>query len=91
MYEKIDIIYGTPLGPRVAEAYPIDDYKLLIIFTNGEQRIFDAKPLLSITAFKPLRNIQFFESVKVAYGTITWPRDIDYCPDTLYYESIPVD
>ena len=28
-------------------------------------------------------NKEFFRSVKVAYGTVIWPHDIDYCPDTL--------
>lgn len=84
-----DIISGSPLGPRVTEAIPVDDYKLLLTFTNGEQRIFDAKPLLEIAMFRPLVNKSFFRSVKVAYGSIIWPQDIDYCPDTLYMESIP--
>ena len=86
-----DIISGSPLGPRVTTATPIDDYKLLLSFTNGEQRIFDAKPLLEISVFKPLANKPFFQSVKVAYGSVMWPQDIDYCPDTLYTESIPTD
>ena len=86
-----DIINGSPLGPRVTIATPIDDYKLLLTFTNGERRIFDAKPLLEMSIFKPLANKSFFQSVKVAYGSVMWPQDIDYCPDTLYVESIPTD
>ncbi len=82
------IISGTPLGPRVTEVTPMEDYKLLLTFTNGENRIFDAMPLLDIAVFKPLSNKLFFQSVNVSYGTIVWPQDIDYCPDTLYSESI---
>jgi len=85
-----DIIYGAPLGPRVLSAKPIDDYMLLIKFNNGEERIFDAKPLFIHNVFKPLQDKLFFDLVKVAYGTVEWPNDIDYCPDTLYSESIPV-
>jgi len=83
-----DIISGSPLGPRVTTVIPTDDYKLLLTFTNGERRIFDAKPLLDMAVFKPLLNKSFFQSVKVAYGTVIWPQDIDYCPDTLYSESV---
>lgn len=85
-----NIITGAPLGPRVKEATPTEDYKLLLTFTNGEHRIFDARPLLDMSVFKPLANKQFFQSVKVAYGTVIWPQDIDYCPDTLYSESLPM-
>ena len=90
MYEENTLIYGEPLGPRVTEVLPDTDYRLLLTFNNGEQRIFDARPLLSMNVFKPLQNKEFFASVKVAYGTIIWPQDIDYCPDTLYSESILV-
>ena len=84
-----DINAGSQLGPRVLAVTPMDDYKLFLTFTNGERRIFDAGPLLKLTAFKPLANKNFFQLVKVAYGTLLWPRDIDYCPDTLYNESVP--
>ena len=83
-----DIISGIALDPRVAAVVPLDDYKLLLTFTNGERRVFDAKPLLDIPAFKPLSSKSFFKLVTVAYGTVAWGRDIDYCPDTLYSESI---
>jgi len=87
MDEKI--ICGEPLGPRVAAVLPMKDYKLRLTFNNGERRMFDAKPLLSKGVFKPLQNRSYFESVKVAYGSVLWPNEIDYCPDTLYAESIP--
>ena len=82
------IIHGSPLGPRVSFVTPMNDYMLHLTFDNGEQRIFDAKPLLVIKAFKQLLDVTFFNSVIVAYGSIVWPNDIDYCPDTLYAESI---
>ena len=86
-----DIITGRPLGPRVTAVTPIEnDYTLLLTFSNGERRLFDVKPLLDMTVFKPLINKAFFRSVKVAYGSVLWPQDIDYCPDTLYIESMPV-
>jgi hypothetical protein len=86
---KDNFIYGEPLSPRVKNVIPIIDYKLLLEFDNGEQRRFDAKPLLSMKAFQPLLNNKIFSSVRVEHGTIIWLDDIDYCPDTLYNESIP--
>jgi hypothetical protein len=83
------LISREPLGPRVTDVVPSDDYKLYVTFTNGEKRVFDAKPLLDLPAFKPLNNLEFFKSVHTGFGTILWPKDIDYCPDTLYEKSIP--
>ena len=82
------VIHGLPLGPRVTAVAPMGGYKLLLTFNNGERRVFDARPLLSTRAYKPLENAGFFELVKVAHGSILWPNDIDYCPDTLYAESV---
>jgi hypothetical protein len=83
------IVTGAPLGPRVTSVTPTDDYKLYLTFSNGERRVFDATALLRFPVFKPLENKQFFKSVRVEYGTVAWPQDIDYCPDTLYRESLP--
>ena len=86
-----DMIRGMPLGPRVTAVSPMEDYQLALTFTNGERRIFDAKPLLAFKVFKPLRNKGFFSLVKVDHGMVLWPNDIDYCPDTLYTQSKPLD
>jgi len=69
----------------------MEDYTLIIHYAGGERRLFDAKPLLDIEAFKPLSDKSFFNIVKVAYGSLSWPNDIDYCPDTLYLESVPIN
>ncbi|MCL2494071.1 MAG: DUF2442 domain-containing protein [Oscillospiraceae bacterium] len=82
---------GDALSPRVKAAVPRDDYALLLTFNNGERRMFNAKPLLALPAFRPLKNPDFFRLVQVSYGSVAWPRDIDYCPDTLYAESVPID
>ena len=85
------ILRGIPLPPRVTAVRPAAGHKLHLTFNNGERRVFDAAPLLSLGVFSPLKNKQFFDSVRVEYGTIAWPNDIDYCPDTLYYESIEAE
>ena len=86
-----EMISGAPLGPRVTDVIPNDNYELLLTFDNGERRRFDASQLLSMKVFAPLKNIAFFKTVKVEFGTVVWPQDIDYCPDTLYAQSIPIN
>jgi hypothetical protein len=83
-------IFGKLLGPRVKAVEPANDYTLRLLFTNGESRVFNAKPLLDMNVYKPLADLSLFKTVKVAYGSILWSDDIDYCPDTLYSESLPV-
>ena len=85
-----DIIVGAPLGPRVITVEPLDDYKLYLTFNNGDKRVFDAKPLFTMNVFSPLKNKVFFNNVKVSHGSVQWSNDIDYCPDTLYAESVSV-
>lgn len=86
-----EIIQGAePLGPRVVGVNPQPDHQLIVSFNNGEQRHFDARPLLDMKVFAPLKNEAFFNLVRVSFGTIAWPNDIDYCPDTLYDESRPI-
>ena len=79
-----------PIGPRVVSVKPEKDFLLIVEFNNGEQRLFDAKPLFKYPVFKQLEDKSFFSLVKVDHGTVMWPCDIDYCPDTLYAESKPM-
>jgi len=88
---RIKSFAGSRSDSRVSAILPMDNHILLLTFDNGERRVFDASPLFSEPAFKPLQNKGFFESVRAAYGSILWPNDIDYCPDTLYAESGPAE
>lgn len=70
---------------------PLEDYRLLILFSNGEQRVFDFKPLLDMPCYKSLRDIDTFKQVYVEYGTAVWDNgEIDIAPETLFEESILV-
>ena len=90
MTTKNKIIKGASLGPRVIEVIPNDNFELLLTFNNGEKRIFDAHQIMYMETFAPLKNIEFFKLAKVEFGTVVWPRGIDYCPDVLYVQSKPV-
>ncbi len=66
------------------------DNTLLLVFENGEQRIFDMAPLLERKPFQALKNSPLFFEVRVDYGTVVWPGEIDIAPETLYEQSLPV-
>jgi hypothetical protein len=75
------------MNPRVKDVIPAKDYTLHLWFKNGEEGIFDMKPYLDCNMFRPLRDINMFNTVRPAHGTIRWINDADLCPDTVYLES----
>lgn len=83
-----EIIHGEPLLPRAMSVEPLPDYILKIRFNNDELRYFDVKKIYTLNCFKPLQNKEFFNNVRISYGSVAWDNDIDYCPDCLYEESI---
>lgn len=76
------------MNPRAIAVSVLDDYKLRVTFNNQEIRIFDVTPYLNAPAFKKLQNKGYFSLAKVEHGTICWLNEIDFCPDTIYLESI---
>ncbi|MCD6224205.1 MAG: DUF2442 domain-containing protein [Deltaproteobacteria bacterium] len=76
------------MNPRVQKVTPTDDYKLNIIFTNGEKGVYDCSHLLDFGVFKELKDKRYFMKVKAWDGTIAWPHEQDICPDTLYIDSV---
>jgi hypothetical protein len=43
------------MNPYVKSIKPQENYSLLLIFENGEQRIFDLKPYMEKPVFKRLK------------------------------------
>jgi hypothetical protein len=78
------------MHPRVKNVKPLENYLLQLTFENGEVKIFDATPYLNKGIFKELQNKAIFNTVLPFMGTIKWPNDQDFCPDTLYEESTPI-
>ncbi len=86
----MEYIHGTEeLLPRVSAVETCPDFRLLLTFRNGEQRVFDAASLLNLPAYRRVRDI--FSSAHVEFGTVVWPGDIDISPDTLYLRSVPIE
>lgn len=78
------------MNPRVEAVKPNSDYTLTLTFTNGEVKVFDVKPYLDKGIFKELKELNVFNSVKPFLGSIQWQNGQDFCPDTLYLDSIPL-
>ena len=61
----------------LVQVKPIEGYKLLITFDNGEIRLFDIEPYLKDSFFSPLRNLSIFHSARVNPISIEWDGGTD--------------
>lgn len=66
------------------------DYRLRLVFENGERRIFDMTPYLERRPYLHLKDKRQFARASVDCGTVVWPGDVDVAPETLYQRSAPV-
>ena len=78
------------MRPKAIDVKPIEDYRLKIIFDNGEIKIFDVKPYLNFIQFEKLKDKKVFNTVKIAGLSIEWSNGADICPDELYNNSEPI-
>ncbi|MGO9119510.1 MAG: DUF2442 domain-containing protein [Desulfomonilaceae bacterium] len=74
--------------PAVKKVKPLDEYRLLLLFANGEERVFDVSPYLDIGKFTELRDISLFRSVVVKFDSIEWANHLDLDPEFLYEKSV---
>ena len=75
------------MNPRITEVTPAKNFKLKLVFSNGEKGLYDCSKLLNFGVFKELQDHNYFNQVKVLDGTVAWPHEQDICPDTLYLDS----
>ena len=87
MYELNGIVYADDPAPliTVKHARPLDNYRLHVRFSTGEEKEIDISDLLDEQVFKPLQDLNTFRSVYVDYGTVVWcDGAIDIAPEYLY-------
>jgi hypothetical protein len=71
---------------------PLENFRVRMVFSTGEQKDVDLEPLLRGPIFEPLlRDPALFRAVKVdeELGTIVWPNGADMDPDVLYGSHPP--
>ena len=78
------------MRPKAIEVKALENYILEIKFSNGEVKLFDVKPYLNHKAFEQLKEINMFNTVKVAGLSVEWKNGADICPDELYNNSYKI-
>jgi Protein of unknown function (DUF2442) len=67
---------------------PLPTFELELSFADGSHRRFDMRPLLAMKPWNKVASLPLFTQVKVAYGTVVWPGEIDVAPETLMLDSV---
>jgi hypothetical protein len=64
----------------------VSEYKLLVTFEDVVIKLVDMEPYLDGEIFEPLKDIDYFKTVRVNpdINTIVWDNDADVSPDFLY-------
>ena len=75
----------------VKEVRTQPDFRLLLLFENGERRVFDVSPYLAHGVFQALRDPAVFNSARISFDTVAWANGADLCPEVLYRDSTPAD
>jgi len=78
----------VPSAPwRVREVRPLESYRLYVQFMDGTEGFIDLSKLISGDSsgvFIALRDLNFFKSVSLNHGAVTWPGELDLAPDAMY-------
>jgi hypothetical protein len=75
---------------RIRRATALEGYRVRLTLTNGDVVERDLDGLIWGPVFEPLRrDPALFRAVSVEAGTLTWPGDLDFDPDTLIWGGPP--
>lgn len=75
------------MPPRPKNVEVLENYKLKILFDNGEEKIYDMTKKIKEKFYKSLLDINYFKSVKVSGITLEWKNGEDIDPNELYENS----
>lgn len=65
----------------------LPDMIMILTFSTGEQRVFDAT-VLSGPVFEPLKEPDVFSGAKIEHGVVTWlDGEVDCAPEYMYKHS----
>lgn len=93
MFTLNGIVYASEKsnGISIVSAKPLDDMMMILTFSTGEKRLFDAT-VLQGPAFAPLSDEKIFRNCRVVDGVVTWTdEDIDCAPEYMYEHSYAYD
>ncbi len=94
MFIKDGIAYaGEPKAEMsIISVRVTGELSMLVTFSTGETRVFDAAYLLEQPVFKPLNDQGVFAAFQIDRGVVTWcGGDLDIAPEAMYQHSFEYD
>ena len=91
MFEVDGILYASSPKDllKIIDAKVTGKMMMLLTFSSGEQRVFDAENLQG-EVFAPLKDEAIFKNVTIVRGVVTWMNEeIDCSPEYMYEKSYP--
>lgn len=79
----------TPEVARIVRVTVLSDYKVKLLFKDGQVRIVDLDGHLKGPLLGLVRDPEVFSQVKIFAGGLGWPNGADICPDLLYHDGQP--
>ena len=89
MFEMNGFVYGGyPADTiKITDVKPLDDMILILPFSSGERRLFDAT-ILEGSVFEKLKDNEVFKNCSIEFGVVTWmDGEIDCAPEYMYKHS----
>ena len=76
--------------PQLTSVTPLDNYRLLLVYSTSESRIFDVTPYIIGSWYGQLKDVSYFKCVHVVGDTVEWADGQDLAPHELYENSTPM-
>ena len=72
---------------RISSFKVLNNYRVWLRFDDGAEGTVDLSRLVGQGVFAAWRDYAFFRQAFLAgQGALTWPGEVDLCPDALYLE-----
>ena len=69
--------------PDIIDFQILPDHRIKVTLSNGNKGIFDVKPYLDRGVFNELKDYEYFRRARIEFGTIVWPNEQDFSPETI--------
>ena len=72
---------------NITKAKYLGDYRLLLSFNNGVDKVVDLERTIFTDhrkIFEPLQDKGYFQKFIIKFNTVEWQNEVDFAPEFLY-------